>query len=322
MFQCGKTFSQARLIGWINTRHDHARTARQAIQHHPPRVNDHGVAMRLASGQMIAALRGRDDVSQILYGTCTHQGFEMRLAGGGGKCRRHQDDVHVGHGAIHLGKAQVIADGQPDTAKRRIQHHNPVTGFDGFFFLIVFDAEVESEQVNLVVARHQLALVVVNQTAVADFFGVVASQRHGTAYQPDLVFFRGSSEKFLDRALALLLACGNLISVLVTHNGEKLGQRHQFCAAACGQCDEPFGFRQIGADIGAGSHLDGGHTDDAGRSGACRFGHGSAAFAFGKTGCGFAISFGHYSLHAAALAAVHSIWLKAILRSWPHGQPA
>ena len=89
-------------------------------------------------------------------------------------------------------------------------------------------AEVQAEQVNLVVARHLLAFVVIHQTAVADFFRIVAGQRDRPTHQPDFVFTRHRGEKFLNRAFAFNFLRGNFVGVFQPHDGEILRQRHQF----------------------------------------------------------------------------------------------
>ena len=66
--------------------------------------------MGLATGAVIATLRRGDDIGHVLDGAGTNQRFPVRAPGGLGECRRHGDNVHLLHGAVQLGEAQVVTD--------------------------------------------------------------------------------------------------------------------------------------------------------------------------------------------------------------------
>ena len=86
----------------------------------------------------------------------------MRLAGGVGKSRRQDDNVHIAHGPKQFRKAQIVANRQAQFTERRIHRDNRFTRLDGFLFVIMFVAQIQIEQVNLVVARHDFTFVVID----------------------------------------------------------------------------------------------------------------------------------------------------------------
>jgi hypothetical protein len=210
---------------------------------------------------MVAALRRGNHVGEVLDGARADQRFEMSAPGRGGERRRHHDDVDVGHGAVQLGKAQVVADRQADAAERAVDDDDLVAGLDQLGFLVALVAEVEPEQVDLVIARHLLAAFVIHQAAVAHLVRRVGLQRHRAADQPDFVFLRHARQKSLDRTMPLGLARLHHIAVFHGHDAEEFRQHDQARAGIDRQFDELLGLGQIGRHAGPGRHLDGRHAD-------------------------------------------------------------
>ena len=60
-----KAFANRLLITGVDSRDHHTRTARQAIENHAPRIDNHTIAVGLASVYVIATLRRGKHVSQI-----------------------------------------------------------------------------------------------------------------------------------------------------------------------------------------------------------------------------------------------------------------
>ncbi len=263
MLQRGQALAQAGLVGGIDVGDDNARATRQAIEYDAPGIDDHAVAMRLAAREVVAALRRRDDVSQIFDRARADQRLEMRAAGGGGEGRGHDDDVHVRHRAVQLGETQVVADRQPDAAERAVDDDDGVARLDEAGFLVALVAEVQAEQMDLVVACHLLAALVVDEATVAHLAGGARLQRHRAADQPDLVLFRHARQEGLDRPAALGLARLDHVGVLHRHDGEEFGQRDQPRAAADREFDQPLGLGEVGRHVGAGGHLDRGDPHGA-----------------------------------------------------------
>ena len=88
----------------------YAGAARQAVEHIAPRVDDHAVAVRFATGDVIATLCRRNDIGQIFNGARANQRFKMRPASSRSERRRYQNDLDIAHRPVQLGEAQVIAD--------------------------------------------------------------------------------------------------------------------------------------------------------------------------------------------------------------------
>ena len=264
MFESRQTLAQTGLILRIDVRHHHTRAPRQAVQHHAPRIDDHTVTVGFAAGEMIASLRGGDDIRQILNCAGPHQRFEMRLAGGFGKSRRHHDQIHIRHGPIDFGETQVIANRQSDATERAVDHDDRIPPLDGLLFLIVFNAKIEAKQMNLVVTRHLLAALVVDQAGVAHLVRIGALQRHRTAHQPELVLLGHAGKKVLHRTLAFLFPHLHLVGVLQSHDGEILRQCHQPRAGFGHLLDQTLRLEKIGHHIGAGCHLNGRYPNGPG----------------------------------------------------------
>ena len=187
----------------------------------------------------------------------------MGPAGDGGEGRRQGQDFHalVQHGAEQLGKAQVITDGEPQPAERRIDHHHLAAGFYGLGFVVALVAlrHLDIEQVHLVVTCDPLALVVIEQTGRAHLVRRIRGQRHRAADQPDAKLARLLGKEVLDLPFAVLFPDGDLVGLLEAHEGEVLRQHHQPGAGPGRLGEQAFGLHEVAADIGAGGHLDGGH---------------------------------------------------------------
>jgi hypothetical protein len=191
----------------------------------------------------------------------------VHLAGGLGERGGQHDDVHIFHCAEQLGKAQVVTHRQPDAAERAVHHHHLLARFDGFGFVITLVAQLQIEQVNLVVARHLLALRIEYQATVQHLVRRTGRQGNGTAHQPYLVLARDFAEERLDRPMSGLFAHRNLVLLGHAHDGEKFRQYHQARALFGGFGDEAARLVQITHHVRAGGHLDGGHLECAGLRG-------------------------------------------------------
>ena len=211
--------------------------------------------MGLAPAQVIAALRRRKNVRQVFDRTRTHQRLPMRAPGGLGKCRRHDNDVHILHGAVQLRKAQVVANRQSDAPERRIRHLDVLARLERPLFREPLRSEVQVEQVNLVIPRDELAVVIVQLAGIVDLAFAGGGHRHGATHQPDLVFLRRIRQKTLDRAVAVFLADLDLVAGPHAHDREVLRQRDQSCALMGRYLDEPASLVQIGGNVWTGSHL-------------------------------------------------------------------
>src|SRR5258708_35958514 len=78
--QGGKAFADLRLIGGVHAGDHNPRAARQAVQHHPPGIHDHGMTMGFATVHVIAALGGRDHIGQVLDGARADERVPMGLS--------------------------------------------------------------------------------------------------------------------------------------------------------------------------------------------------------------------------------------------------
>ena len=186
----------------------------------------------------------------------------MRLARGVGKGRRHHQQVYRPHGTIKLGKAQVVADRQPDAPHRGIEGDDLVAVLYGLTFIVVFGSAMKAEQVDLVVARHAPAGGVEHQAAVAHLVRHRGLQGNGAAHQPDLVAHRRLAQEVLQGAGALLFPGMHLVHVVAGNQGEVLRQCHQLRAARGRFGHQAIGVAQVLRDIRPRHHL---HRGNAGR---------------------------------------------------------
>ena len=133
---------------------------------------------------------------------------------------------------------------------------------------LVESRQIDVEQMDLVVTGDPLATVVEDQTGRADPVGRLGLQRDGSADHPDAQLPGQTRQEGLQRPVAVGLTDLELITVLLAHEGEVLGQDHQFGPLLHALPDQTFHLEQVGADIGASRHLDGGnlmfffHCDD------------------------------------------------------------
>ncbi len=118
-------------------------------------------------------------------------------------------------------------------------------------------AEVEVEQVNFVVTRHLLALVVIHQTTVQHLVRAVGGQWNGAADQPDVEIAGGFAQKILDLPAARLFAHLNFVLLGHAHERKEFRQHHQLCPLFHRFANQAAGFAQVAGYLGAGGHLDG-----------------------------------------------------------------
>ena len=205
---------------------------------------------------MHAALADGQHVALVLDGPGTQQDFPVGTPGHFGKRRRQDQQVDLAERTEEFGKAQVVADRQPDAPERRLEGHRLPTGFDRRAFVVTLLALLEAEQVDLVVARHPCALRVKHQAGVQHFVFDARHQRHRAADDPDAVFARRLREKVLDRPVAIGLAYGDLVGVAPAHDRKVLGQCHKLRALRHRLGDQRAGGAQVFFDARGRDHLD------------------------------------------------------------------
>jgi hypothetical protein len=243
----------------FDVRTDHARTTCQAVQDSAPGIHDHAVPEGFPAVEVIAALVRCNDVAQVFNSARPHQHFPVRAPGNRGEGRGQHNDFHARLELLpeQLRETQVVADGQAHAPERRVEHHHLAAGLNGLRLGVLFVTvdQFHVEQMDLVVASRQLALVVVNQAGRAYLVGVIGDQRHGSADQPDTMACGLLREECLDGATAGLLPKLDLVSFRLAHQGKILGQHHQARLLADSLLDQAFCLQQVGAKIGAGGHL-------------------------------------------------------------------
>ena len=256
-------------MGTIHPGDNHPGTTRQAVENHPPRVDDHRVAVGFPTIEMIPALRRGQHVGEIFNGARPDQGFPVRLAGRFGKGRRHQNQVDLAHRAIQLREAQVVTDGKAelpaveghDHRHRLARRNRRALAVDGI------GRHGHIEEVYLAVGRKQLPAVVEEEAGVVGAPGVgallcKAANKHRDAMAP-----RCGSDATHRRAVHSLWRreSGSLRS----HEGGILGKGDQ--ASAAGRCLRNGGLHpaEVGFGVGRGGLLR--HRD------AHRAAHGCAA---------------------------------------------
>src|SRR5690606_28775684 len=91
------------------------------IEHMAPRGDDHGIAPCFAAALVHSALRGRNDVAEVLDRSRSNQGFPVRSARCSGERGRQTQDLRAFREQMtkELGEAHVVADRKPDAAERR-----------------------------------------------------------------------------------------------------------------------------------------------------------------------------------------------------------
>ena len=210
---------------------------------------------------VVAPLGRGDHIGEVLDRPRPDQRLPVGLAGGFRESRRDQDQVHVPHRPVKLGKAQVVAHRDPEAAVRGVHGADLVAGFDRALLRVALLAHLESEEVDLVVARRALAQWVVDQARVAHLARLARLDRHRAADEPYLVAPRLAGEERLDRPGAIALARIDLVGVLHPHDREVLGQRDDARARGRGELDQALGLLQVGGNVRARGHLDRGHAE-------------------------------------------------------------
>jgi hypothetical protein len=132
-----------------------------------------------------------------------------------------------------------------------------MTGLDGRAFVIALGPFLETEQVDLVVACHPLAIRPVSHAGVEHLVGRTGSERDRTANQPDAVVCRCCCQPILNRAGTILLTHQHLVAVVHTHDRKIFGQRHQIGALRHRLRHQLAGSCQIVCNARTGNHLHG-----------------------------------------------------------------
>src|SRR5882724_9055013 len=112
---------------------------------------------------MVAALRGREHEAAVLDRARAHQHVPMRLAGltreRGGNAEKTR--AGLGQCAVERREAQVVANGDAEPSPRQVGEYREISRTVGAGLAIALAAfEVDVEHVDLVVARHDVALAV------------------------------------------------------------------------------------------------------------------------------------------------------------------
>ena len=94
----------------------HTGTTREAVQDDAPGIDDHAVAMGLATVEVLTALVGSHHIAEVLDGTRAYQHFPVRPPGDGRECRRHHENLHARIELLpeQFGETQVVADLRAD----------------------------------------------------------------------------------------------------------------------------------------------------------------------------------------------------------------
>ncbi len=133
-----------------------------------------------------------------------------------------------------------------------------VAGFEHGGFVVALAAVVETEEVDLVVAAHLLALGRVGERGVGHVLGIVGGHGHGAAHHPEFQVARSVAEKVLHPAQAGGLGQHQLVGVFFAHEAEVLGQNHELGPFGGGQAHQAQGFTEVGVQAAARDHLNGG----------------------------------------------------------------
>jgi|GEM_PF-6105365 len=155
-----------------------------------------------------------------------------------------------------LGKAQVIADRQPQPSHRGGDHDRLRSrGKTVRLAVGLAIGQRDIKKVTLVVATQALTIRAVDQAGTAHPAGFGAGDRHAAADQGDAMTGRLIGQKGLNGAVAVRLALADDIAIPASHKGKILGQNHQPGALVAGAGDQPFGGSQVLRPIVIGDHL-------------------------------------------------------------------
>ena len=159
----------------------------------------------------------------------------VRFARRHGKCGRHckQTGAIVNQAPKELRKTQVVADGQSESASRRIDGDDIVARIHRIAFAVglAFLDKVHVEQMNLSVDDLLMAFVIKDRTRAihAFVFDLRRDKRHAAGNDPELVFGSNLLQKVLDRSVARLFSMLCLIATPRRHQSEVFRER---CKAA------------------------------------------------------------------------------------------
>ena len=231
---------------------------------HAPGVDDRRMAVGFPRSRVLAALPGRQQVALGLDGSGANQYLPVRRASHRrkGRWRADQFGAALTQRRIQLREAQVVTDGQTQAADRCLRHHQMLAGIEVRRLTIAAPGitDIDIEQVELVIARHPLA-VGVNQQRAGTRLGsgpVIRWQRQGTGNDPQAQLARRSAQPGQDRAVALRLQPPQSGQVGMPHGGEVLGQHRQSRTLGGGLLQQTARTAQVGRHIGAADHLDNG----------------------------------------------------------------
>ena len=258
----------------VHLRHHHAFPFGQHRTHLAPRVHQHGMPPRATTRRMRAALARGQHIALPLHRAGAQQQFPMRLTRRIGEGRRHHHQVQRRHLPVQLRKAQVIADRQADPQQgpvhRHVCHHRRAPRMNGHGLVIRLVATLETEQVDLVIARQPPPVRAIHQQAVAHLVDLrrthgyrPAQHRHpvpaGRIRQEAL---QGHLRLGLHRPLARVrLHDAQLVAVIAAHQAEILRQQRQPCALLRRLRQQAIGHRQVPVHLRPGHHLHRRHLD-------------------------------------------------------------
>ena len=230
-------------------------------QHHAPGIDDGRVAKRLPRPRMSAALIGRQHIALRFDGTGTDQHLPVRGARHGGEGRRRADQLGTlfAQGGVQLGKTQVITHRQPQAPHGRIGHHGLAAV--GIVIRLAVAAttvgHIDIEQVQFVVARHSLALIIQQQrTGMGTSIGLaIGRQRNGSGHQPQTEITAAVTQPRQDRPFAAGTGRAQRRQITATDSGEVLRQHGQPGTGLRGLFQQTPGIAQVLRHVGLADHL-------------------------------------------------------------------
>ncbi|MNP25534.1 hypothetical protein D3C76_1183470 [compost metagenome] len=159
-------------------------------QYPPPGVDNGRVPPGFPRPRMRSTLGGREHITLGFDGSRTNQHIPVCSTGHGSKGRGCGNQLGTGGSqfAVQLRKSQVITDCQADSPDRCVRNHHAtaISIVIGFAITAAIVRHVHVEQVQLVVARHRLALIIDQQRAGMHLGRrlIHRRQRQGTGHYP------------------------------------------------------------------------------------------------------------------------------------------
>jgi len=163
MLPYGHAVLQADLLVSIAGGHNHARAVRLAFHQYPtPGINNLAMAKGGTGGRVHTTLRGTDDIKLVFYGAGTQQDLPVRGPGDLGKRGRNTDQLGplISQRTEKFGEAQVIADREAETTRRRIDANDITAWFKGGGLTIASlgICHIHIKEMDLVVTRDDLTV--------------------------------------------------------------------------------------------------------------------------------------------------------------------